>query len=113
MSEQLERERMVREQIEGREVRDPSVLDAMRRVHRHRFVTECVRVLAYADRPQPIGERQTISQPLMVGIMTELLNLKGDERVLEVGTGSGYQTAILAELAGEVISIERHPPLAE
>src|SRR5215475_11587239 len=113
MSEQAERERMVRDQIEAREVHDPRVLDAMRRVPRHRFVPESVRDQAYEDRPQPIGERQTSSQPLMVGIMTELLHLTGNERVLEIGTGSGYQTAILAELASEVISIERHPPLAE
>jgi protein-L-isoaspartate(D-aspartate) O-methyltransferase len=113
MSEQTERERMVREQLEAREVRDSRVLEAMRRVPRHRFVPESLRDSAYEDRPQPIGERQTISQPLMVGIMTELLHLNGYERVLEVGTGSGYQTAILAELSAEVISIERHPRLAD
>src|ERR1041385_7172949 len=113
MSEKSQRERMVREQLQAREVRDPRVLEAMLRVPRHRFVPESVRDQAYEDRPQPIGNRQTISQPLMVGIMTELLGLSGTERVLEIGTGSGYQTAILAELAAEVISIERHPPLAE
>src|SRR5262249_53511139 len=79
----------------------------------HLFVPEPLREHAYEDRPQPIGAAQTISQPLMVGLMTELLHLWGDERVLEIGTGSGYQTAILAALAGEIVSIERHAPLAE
>jgi protein-L-isoaspartate(D-aspartate) O-methyltransferase len=113
MSEETDRERMVREQLEAREVRDPRVLDAMRRVPRHLFVPEPLREHAYEDRPQPIGDDQTISQPLMVGLMTELLHLWGDEKVLEIGTGSGYQTAILAELASEVVSIERIPALAE
>ena len=103
---------MVSEQVEAREVRDPRVLEAMRRVPRHLFVPESVRERAYEDRPQPIGDRQTISQPLMVGMMTELLHLWGDEKVLEIGTGSGYQTAILAELASKVVSIERHSSLA-
>ena len=112
MDESTARHRMVSEQIESREVRDARVLDAMRRVPRHLFVPESVRERAYEDRPQPIGDRQTISQPLMVGMMTELLHLWGDEKVLEIGTGSGYQTAILAELAGRVISVERHASLA-
>jgi protein-L-isoaspartate(D-aspartate) O-methyltransferase len=113
MSEDNARERMVREQIQARDVSDKRVLEAMGRVPRHRFVPESLRDRAYEDRPQPIGAQQTISQPLMVGLMTELLRLRGDERVLEIGTGSGYQTAILAELAADVVSIERHEPLAE
>lgn len=104
---------MVREQLEARDVHDRRVLEAMLRVPRHRFVPEEFRSHAYEDRPQPIGADQTISQPLMVGIMTELLHLYGDERVLEIGTGSGYQTAILAELSGSVVSIERVRELAE
>lgn len=112
MTEDAAREQMVRE-LAAREVHDERVLDAMRRVPRHRFVPESLRDQAYDNRPQPIGAEQTISQPLMVGIMTELLDLKGGEKVLEVGTGSGYQTALLAELAGDVFSVERHPPLAE
>jgi len=113
MSEEAERRRMVREQLEARGVCDRRVLDAMERVPRHLFVPEPLREHAYMDRPQPIGARQTISQPLMVAQMTELLRLTGGESVLEIGTGSGYQTAILAELAREVVSIERHSPLAE
>jgi len=113
MSEEAERERMVRQQLEARDVRDPRVLEVMRRVPRHLFVPEAYRESAYEDRPQPIGNEQTISQPLMVALMTELLHLWGDEKVLEIGTGSGYQTAILAELAGQVISIERQAALAE
>src|SRR6184192_1369646 len=98
MSEDSAREQMVRDQLASRSVNDPRVLEAMRRVPRHRFVPESLRDRAYEDRPQPIGAQQTISQPLMVGIMTELLQLWGDEKVLEIGTGSGYQAAILAEL---------------
>lgn len=113
MSEDDARREMVRRQVAGRGVCDPRVLEAMRRVPRHLFVPEPLRDNAYEDRPQPIGLRQTISQPLMVGQMTELLALTGGERVLEVGTGSGYQTALLAELAGEVVSVERHASLAE
>jgi protein-L-isoaspartate(D-aspartate) O-methyltransferase len=89
------------------------VLDAMRRVPRHLFVPDISIDAAYADRPQPIGEDQTISQPLMVGLMTQVLDLFGDETVLEIGTGSGYQTAILAELSARVVSIERHASLAD
>jgi len=113
MREEEARDRMVREQLEARQVRDPRVLDAMRRVPRHQFVPEPLREQAYDDRPQPIGASQTISQPLMVGLMTELLDLWGDEHTLEIGTGSGYQTAILAELCADVVSIERHASLAE
>jgi protein-L-isoaspartate(D-aspartate) O-methyltransferase len=110
---EVAREEMVREQLEAREVRDPRVLDAMRRVPRHLFVPDIPPELAYADHPQPIGEEQTISQPLMVALMTEALDLWGDEKVLEIGTGSGYQTAILAELCASVVSIERHASLAD
>lgn len=101
------REQMVEEQLEGRGIRDPRVLAAMRRVPRHLFVDNAMQHRAYDDTPLPIGNEQTISQPYMVALMTELLQLKGQERVLEIGTGSGYQTAILAELAHEVFSIER------
>ena len=108
-----ERERMVDEQLTGRGVTDPRVLAAMRRVPRHRFVQEALRARAYGDHPLPIGEEQTISQPFIVGLMTSLLELTGREKVLEVGTGSGYQTAVLATLARRVCSIERLPRLAE
>jgi protein-L-isoaspartate(D-aspartate) O-methyltransferase len=108
-----ERERMVDEQLVGRGVTDPRVVAAMRRVPRHHFVQEALRTRAYGDHPLPIGEEQTISQPFIVGLMTSLLELTGREKVLEVGTGSGYQTAVLAELARRVCSIERLPRLAE
>ena len=106
-------ERMVAEQLERRGIRDARVLDAMRRVPRDAFVPPIDRSRAYADQALPIGEGQTISQPYMVAAMTEALALTGLERVLEIGTGSGYQTAILAEIVHEVISIERHASLAE
>ena len=106
------RDRMVTEQIQRRDVVDRRVLAAMRKVPRHRFVPEELRSEAYDDHPLPIGEGQTISQPYIVGIMSELLQLRGGERVLEVGTGSGYQAAVLAELAREVYSIEILGPLA-
>jgi protein-L-isoaspartate(D-aspartate) O-methyltransferase len=106
------RERMVAEQIQARDVADRRVLAAMRKVPRHRFVPEQYRSEAYDDHPLPIGEGQTISQPYIVGIMSELMQLTGGERVLEVGTGSGYQAAVLAELAKEVYSIEILEPLA-
>jgi protein-L-isoaspartate(D-aspartate) O-methyltransferase len=108
-----ERERMVEEHLVGRGVTAPGVLAAMRRVPRHRFVQEALRARAYGDHPLPIGEEQTISQPFIVGFMTSLLELTGCEKVLEVGTGSGYQTAVLAELTRRVCSIERLPRLAE
>jgi protein-L-isoaspartate(D-aspartate) O-methyltransferase len=108
-----ERERMVEEHLAARGVADPRVLEAMRRVPRHRFVQEALRERAYGDHPLPIGEEQTISQPFIVGLMTSLLELSGREKVLEVGTGSGYQTAVLAALARRVCSIERLPRLAE
>jgi protein-L-isoaspartate(D-aspartate) O-methyltransferase len=107
------RERMIADQLAARGIRDQRVLEAMRRVPRHAFVPEASRALAYADHALPIGSGQTISQPFMVAVMTEALLLKGTERVLEIGAGSGYQAAILAELAREVISIERRPELAE
>lgn len=100
------RKEMVEHQIKSRGVKDSRVLDAMLRVPRHVFVGEDLQNLAYNDQPLPVGEGQTISQPYMVALMTELLHLSGDDRVLEIGTGSGYQTAILAELAGEVYTIE-------
>jgi len=101
-----QREAMVVTQIESRAVKDPLVLKAMREVPRHLFVPENLREVAYADGPLPIGEGQTISQPYIVALMTELLDLKGGEKVLEIGTGSGYQAAILAEIASEVYTIE-------
>lgn len=102
----IAKKRMIEDQIKSRGVKDSKVLDAMFRVSRHAFVSEDLQDVAYSDQPLPVGEGQTISQPYMVALMTELLHLEGDERVLEIGTGSGYQTAILAELAGEVYTIE-------
>ncbi|MBP7299954.1 MAG: protein-L-isoaspartate(D-aspartate) O-methyltransferase, partial [Methanoculleus sp.] len=107
------REAMVEFQIRARGVSDPRVLDAMRKIPRHLFVPEELRHAAYDDRPLPIGEGQTISQPYIVAVMTEQLELSSGDRVLEIGTGSGYQAAILAELAGSVISIERLSRVAE
>ncbi len=107
------RESMVKYQIEARGISDPRVLAAMRKVKRHLFVPKALRLFAYDDRPLPIGEGQTISQPYIVALMTELLDLDGDEKVLEVGTGSGYQAAILALLAKEVYTIEILPVLAQ
>jgi protein-L-isoaspartate(D-aspartate) O-methyltransferase len=108
-----DRARMVEHQIEARDVRNPRVLAAMRRVPRHRFMPEDVRPHAYEDRALPIGHGQTISQPFIVASMSEQLDLQPDERVLEVGTGSGYQAAVLAELVSEVYTIEIVAPLAE
>jgi protein-L-isoaspartate(D-aspartate) O-methyltransferase len=105
------RERMVDKDIVPRGVKDHRVLEAMRKVPRHLFVGATQRMSAYEDHPLPIGEGQTISQPFMVAMMTEALLLEGKESVLEIGTGSGYQTAILAELAARVYSIERIPSL--
>ncbi len=104
---------MVDEQLIPRGIKDPKVLNAFYKIERHKFIPEDSRSSAYADFPLPIGEGQTISQPYIVALMTQSLNLTGKERVLEVGTGSGYQTAILAELAGEVYSIERFEFLAK
>jgi len=108
-----QRQTMVARQIRARGVRDRRVLESMAKVPRHRFVSESQLASAYGDFPLPIGESQTISQPYMVATMTEQLGLFGDERVLEIGTGSGYQAAVLAELAKEVISIERIESLAQ
>ncbi|MCW1926568.1 protein-L-isoaspartate(D-aspartate) O-methyltransferase [Luteolibacter arcticus] len=104
---------MVAEQIERRGVKDPRVLEAMRKVPRHEFVPEDQRHEAYDDRPLPIGHGQTISQPYIVAFMTEALGLKGTEKVLEVGTGSGYQAAVLSGLAKEVFTIEIVEPLGK
>lgn len=109
---QQEREEMVRSQLERRDIRDPRVLAVMRRVPRHRFVPPDLQPRAYEDGPLPIGISQTISQPYIVGAMSELLELHGSENVLEIGTGSGYQAAVLSALAGSVHSIERHAALA-
>ncbi len=106
------RERMVETQIAGRGIQDERVLEAMRKVPRHMFVDEALREQAYNDHPLPIAEKQTISQPYVVALMTESLELTGREKVLEIGTGSGYQSAVLAELADRVFSIERYPDLA-
>jgi protein-L-isoaspartate(D-aspartate) O-methyltransferase len=100
------REKMVETQIKGRGVKDPRVLSVMLKVERHLFVPKELQSSAYADQPLPIGGGQTISQPYIVALMTELLELKGEEKVLEIGTGSGYQAAILAELVKEVYTIE-------
>jgi protein-L-isoaspartate(D-aspartate) O-methyltransferase len=104
---------MVEEQLISRGIKDKRVLDAFSRVERHKFIPEDLRMSAYADFPVPIGSGQTISQPYMVALMTECLGLTGQEKVLEIGTGSGYQTAILAELAKEVYSIERFENLSK
>lgn len=103
---------MIEEQLVRRGIRDERVIAAMRRVPRHLFVDEALQDRAYGDHPLPIGEHQTISQPYIVALMTSLLALDGTEKVLEVGTGSGYQTAVLAALARRVCSIERLPALA-
>ena len=104
---------MIKDQIEKRGVKDPRVLAAMEKVCRHCFVTEDMVSRAYEDYPLPIDRGQTISQPYIVAFMSEQLGLKGGERVLEIGTGSGYQTAVLAELAAEVYTVEFFPDLAE
>ena len=105
-------ERMIRDQIEARGIRDPRVLEAFRSVPRDLFVPQQMRYGAFDDTPLPLERGQTISQPYIVALMSELLQLRGDERVLEIGTGSGYQTAILARLAGHVFSAEIEPDLA-
>ena len=108
-----QREKMVREQISRRGVRDPLVLDAMRHVPRHCFVPGDQQRWAYSDNALPLALGQTVSQPYIVAVMTELLGLTGGETVLDVGAGSGYQAAVLAQIAGQVHSIERLPELAE
>ena len=104
--------KMVEEQIISRGIKDEKLIAAMNKIPRHLFVEEALQSQAYTDHPLPIGEKQTISQPYMVALMTEALLLTGKERVLEIGTGSGYQTAILAELSEKVFSVERIRPLA-
>ncbi len=97
---------MITRQLQARDIRDPNVLSAMRKVPRHEFVPDTMKKYAYNDEPLPIGEGQTISQPFIVAYMTEILKLDKNHRVLEVGTGSGYQTAVLAEIAHQVFSVE-------
>lgn len=104
---------MVDDQLRNRGIKDRRVLEAFLKVERHKFVPEDLLDNAYADFPLPIGEKQTISQPYIVALMTEKLELKGTERVLEIGTGSGYQAAILAELVKQVYTIERFDALAK
>jgi protein-L-isoaspartate(D-aspartate) O-methyltransferase len=108
-----ERSRMVDEQIVGRGVKDERVLAVMRKIPRHEFLPEGIRGMAYNDSALPIGEGQTMSQPYMVALMTEFLGLKGTERVLEIGTGSGYQAAVLAELCQKVYTVERIKTVAD
>ena len=112
MAFEEERERMVVEQLQARGLAEPRLLEAFRAVPRHLFVPEELQAQAYTDHPLPIGAGQTISQPYMVALMTQCLRLQGHERVLEIGTGSGYQAAILATLALEVFTVERIPDLA-
>lgn len=108
----IARRRMVEDHVIARGVRDQRVIDAMLKVPRHKFVEEALESQAYQDAPLPIGEKQTISQPYMVAVMSEALELDGSETVLEIGTGSGYQAAVLALLADRVFSLERIPSLA-
>lgn len=112
MNFDVARKRMVETQIVARGIRDRRVIEAMLKIPRHLFVEEAMAAQAYNDNPLPIGEKQTISQPYMVALMTELLELKGKEKVLEIGTGSGYQAAVLAVLAERVCTMERIRPLA-
>jgi protein-L-isoaspartate(D-aspartate) O-methyltransferase len=107
------REQMIRDQLEGRGIHDPRVLDAFRKVPREPFVPDGMRPHAYDDRPLPIGEGQTISQPYITALMTQALELRSTHKVLEIGTGSGFQTALLALLSKEVLTIERFPHLSE
>jgi len=109
----LARDKMVKNQLIRRGIDDQRVLKAMRKIHRHLFVEEALVGEAYNDHPLPIGHKQTISQPYIVALMTQALELMGKEKTLEIGTGSGYQTAILAELSEGVYSIERISPLME
>jgi protein-L-isoaspartate(D-aspartate) O-methyltransferase len=108
-----ERMEMVERQIAARGVHDPRVLEAMRQIPRHQFVPEEYKNASYEDRPLPIGKGQTISQPYIVAVMTELLELQPEDQVLEIGTGSGYQAALLSRLAARVITLERLPGIAE
>jgi protein-L-isoaspartate(D-aspartate) O-methyltransferase len=113
MNFEAAREQMVEDQLRARGINDARVLAAMRTIPRHLFVDESMRQRAYEDSPLPIDAAQTISQPYMVALMSEVLELNGTERVLEIGTGSGYQTAVLAALASEVFSVERLEGLAD
>ncbi|HYA88442.1 MAG TPA: protein-L-isoaspartate(D-aspartate) O-methyltransferase [Nitrospirota bacterium] len=113
MNFEKERLRMVDEQIVSRGIKDERVLLAMRKVPRHEFLPEAIRGMAYQDSALPLGEGQTMSQPYMVAVMSELLGLSGTERVLEIGTGSGYQAAVLAELCEKVYTVERIKILAD
>ncbi len=110
---EIQRKDMVKYQIRSRGVKDSRVLQVMSEIPREIFVPDSLKDEAYADKPLPIGKGQTISQPYIVALMTELLKLKGNEKVLEIGTGSGYQAAILAKLAKEVYTIDRIPELVE
>ncbi len=112
MNFDISRKKMVETQIIAKGVKDRRVIDAMLKVPRHLFVQEAMAGQAYSDTSLPIGERQTISQPYMVALMSEMLALKGNERVLEIGTGSGYQAAVLSFLARRVYTVERIPSLA-
>lgn len=112
MNFDIARKRMVETQLVARGIRDKRVIDAILKIPRHLFVEEAMSAQSYSDSPLPIGEKQTISQPYMVALMTESLQLTGKEKVLEIGTGSGYQAAILATLANKVYTIERIRPLA-
>ena len=107
------RRKVVEDQLQSRGIRDGLVMEAIEKVKRHAFVDDYLRTRAYEDQPLPIAEGQTISQPYIVALMTELLALKGGEKVLEIGTGSGYQTAVLAELAKEIYTVEFFQSLAE
>ena len=109
----LERRRMVDSQLRSRDITDRRVLAAMGQVPRHRFVRPMDQPLAYTDAPLPIGHRQTISQPYIVALMTQLVEPRPEDTLLEIGTGSGYQAAVLATLARRVISVERIPELAQ
>jgi len=109
----LARKKMAEEQLKNRGIKNNAILDAFYKIERHKFIPEDLWSVAYSDFPLPIGEGQTISQPYIVALMTEYLDLTGKEKVLEIGTGSGYQTAILAELSKEVFSIERLENLAK
>src|SRR5262245_6265408 len=108
-----QREQMVARQLAGRDIKNERVLSAMRRVPRHEFVPAAWRHLAYEDSALPIGEKQTISQPYIVAFMTQAINPQADQKILEVGTGSGYQAAVLSELVAEVYTIELIATLAE
>ena len=110
---QIQRYQMVEYQLRRRGIKNPQVLEAFRKVPRHEFIPRALREKAYRDAPLPIGQNQTISQPYMVAVMTELAEVEPGDRVLEIGTGSGYQTAIIAELGAEVYSIERVVELAQ